>query len=145
MKIRITEKEAFRPGMTVNASIETRSHTNVLSVPFQSVTTRLPKGTNAVPTNALSSAITATNPPGRADGKSYETTRPIEVVFALEGDQVKAVPVTRGISDENFTEIVAGLTEGQEIVSGGYKAISRDLEDGKRVKKDVVAQAKAHR
>jgi len=27
------------------------------------------------------------------------------------------------------------VTEGQEIVSGGFRAISRDLEDGKKIKK----------
>ena len=148
VKIRIAEKEAFRPGMTVNASIETRSRTNVLSVPFQSVTTRLPKSTNAVPTNAIASARAAnaaTNAPMRSDGKARDTVRPIEVVFALEADLVKAVPVTRGISDENYTEITAGLIEGQDIVSGGYKAINRDLEDGRRVKRDGATPAAAAR
>src|SRR5882724_249724 len=43
VKIRIKEKEAFRPGMSVTAEIETRSRTNVLAVPIASVTTRLPK------------------------------------------------------------------------------------------------------
>ncbi|MEY2409433.1 MAG: HlyD family secretion protein [Verrucomicrobiota bacterium] len=145
VKIRISEKEAFRPGMTVNASIETRSRTNVLTVPFQSVTTRLPKNTNAVPTNAVASSSASSNGMSRADVKAREAGRPIEVVFVLEADQVKALPVTRGISDENFTEILAGLTEGQEIVSGGYKAINRDLEDGKRVKKDGAPPSKAAR
>src|SRR5438552_12224561 len=43
VKIRIKEKEAFRPGMSVTAEIETRSRTNVLAVPIASVTTRVPK------------------------------------------------------------------------------------------------------
>jgi HlyD family secretion protein len=43
VKIRVKEKEAFRPGMSVTAEIETRSRANVLSVPIASVTTRLPK------------------------------------------------------------------------------------------------------
>src|SRR5260221_5319032 len=46
VKIRVTEKEIFRPGMSVTSEIETRSHTNVLSVPIASVTTRLPKDKN---------------------------------------------------------------------------------------------------
>jgi len=141
VKIRVTEKELFRPGMSVTATIETRSRTNVLSVPFQSVTTRPPK------TNSVNVACGSNSPPAKAaapkagsadpsDPKSRESAKPIEVVFALEGDHVKALPVKRGISDENFTEIIEGLSEGQEIISGGYKAISRDLEDGKRVKKN---------
>src|ERR1041385_4153268 len=47
VKIRIKEKERFRPGMSVTAEIETRSRSNVLSVPIASVTTRVPKDNNA--------------------------------------------------------------------------------------------------
>src|ERR1039457_5899408 len=43
VRIRIQEKEAFRPGMSVNSEIETCYRTNVLTVPFASVTTRPPK------------------------------------------------------------------------------------------------------
>src|SRR5438477_7317348 len=43
VKIRIMEKEVFRPGMSVTAEIETRSQTNALTVPIASVTTRIPK------------------------------------------------------------------------------------------------------
>ena len=140
VRIRVTEKEPFRPGMSVTAEIETRSRTNVLTVPFQSVTTRLPKTNSAGTTNGPS--ISTTNSQSaqagngsKTDGKSKEGKKPIEVVFLLEGDQVKSVPVKLGINDGNHTEITEGLTEGQEIVSGGYKAISRDLDDGKKVKK----------
>ncbi len=147
VKIRITEKETFRPGMSVTASIETRSRTNVLSVPFQSVTTRAPKqatnsvaaGTNSPATNTAPSKAETGD---KADAKSREIAKPIEVVFTLDGQEVKSVPIKRGISDENYTEITEGLSEGQEVVSGGYKAISRDLEDGKRVKKNGPALAK---
>jgi HlyD family secretion protein len=58
----------------------------------------------------------------------------VEVVFLHNADTVKMTPVKRGISDDNYTEITEGLEEGQEVVSGGYKAISRELEDGKKVK-----------
>ena len=51
----------------------------------------------------------------------------------VEGDHVKMAPVKRGISDDNYVEILEGLKAGEEIVSGGYKAINRDLEDGKKV------------
>ena len=57
----MAEKEAFLPGMSVTAEIETRYRSNVLSVPIQSVTTRLPIGTNnPAQTNALA-AKAATN------------------------------------------------------------------------------------
>ena len=121
VKIRIEDKEAFRPGMSVTAEVETRSRKGVLAVPIQSVTTRLP-------------AKAAAKAPTPATGKAAEPVKPIEVVFAQEGDHAKMVPVKTGISDNDWFEIISGLAEGQQIISGGYKAISKDLEDGKKVK-----------
>ena len=157
VKIRIKEKEGFRPGMSCTAEIETRSRTNAIAVPFASVTTRLPKdknkkggkdnnGTNstAAKTNspALAEATNATTNSGtntnRADKKAKEGPKPIEVVFVVEGDHVKMLPVKTGISDDTYLEIIEGLQEGQDVVSGGYRAISRDLEDGKKVKKGTA-------
>lgn len=134
VRLRVQEKEAFRPGMSVTSEIETRYVTNVLSVPIQSVTTRLPKG---APTNAAPEKLEKAAGQQSANAKKEENggRKPIEVVFLHDGDSVKMVPVKRGISDDNYTEITEGLTEAQTVVSGGYKAISRELEDGKKVKK----------
>jgi HlyD family secretion protein len=52
------------------------------------------------------------------------------------------VPIKIGISDDSYWEIVEGLKEGDEVVSGGYRAIGRDLEDGKKIKKGVPEMAK---
>jgi putative ABC transport system ATP-binding protein len=59
----------------------------------------------------------------------------VDVVFVVEGDHVKTVPVKIGISDDNYWEITDGLKEGDEIVTGGYHAISHDLDDGKKIVK----------
>ena len=53
----------------------------------------------------------------------------------------KKVPVKIGISDDNFWEITDGLKEGDEIVVGGFKAIGRDLDDGKKIVKNAVGLA----
>ena len=126
VKIRVDDKEVFRPGMSVTAEVETRSRQGVLTVPIQSVTTRLPAGT-AKPVKSDE----ATPPP--RDGKPAKGVKPIEVVFAKEGDVAKMIPVKTGISDNDYFEIVSGVNEGQDIVAGGYKAISKDLENGKKV------------
>jgi HlyD family secretion protein len=163
VKIRIQEKENFRPGMSVSTEIETRYRTNVLTVPLAAVTTRMPKdigktnspsktsGTASIAstanaadsppaTNALAATnattATGTNSPS-ADKKSKDAPKPVEVVFVLDGDKVKQVPVKIGISDENYWEITQGLKEEQEIVSGGYKAVNRELEDGKKIRKGM--------
>jgi HlyD family secretion protein len=149
VRIRVTEKERFLPGMSVTADIETRFRTNVFSVPIQSVTTRLPD-TNSAATNTNVIAYAVTNGDAAASTNSSATNsiaaakpdeppKPIEVVFVVEGDHVKKVPVKRGISDDNYVEITEGLKEGQEVVSGGYKAINRDLEEGKKVLVNATA------
>jgi HlyD family secretion protein len=162
VRIRINETEAFRPGMSVSTEIETRYRTNVLTVPMASVTTRPPKppekkdnhgkgtaksgNTNTVsstPANATNGTLsaTATNTSGTnnavSDKKSKED-KAIEVVFVADGDHVKMMPVKIGICDNDYWEISEGLTEGQEVVSGGYRAISKDLEDGKKIKKGAA-------
>jgi len=169
VRIRLSDKEAFRPGMSVSADIETEYRTNVLTVPLASVTTRPPKppkktdppkaggtntttarsGTNAVvSSNAVAASNVATNSetPDK-DKKSKESSKMLDVVFAVEGNHVDAVPVKIGICDDTYWEITDGLTNGQEIVSGGYRAISRDLNDGKKIKrgtpdKDEAKEAK---
>lgn len=146
VKIRFTEKESFRPGMSVTAEIETRSRTNVLTVPIQSVTTRLPKTTNAAVAQAKPAKSPRSDDDDEQDSddvrvrkKSNELAKPIEVVFIVENGRAKMVPVKRGISDDNYVEITEGPQENQEVVSATYKAINRELEDGKEV---VVGAAK---
>jgi HlyD family secretion protein len=135
--------------MSVTANIESRYRTNVLSVPIQSVTTRLPATNNPATGTNSSLAAGVTNSPvastnssdtnSVAAKKADEPAKPIEVVFVVEGDHVKMIPVKRGISDDNYVEITDGLREGQEVVSGGYKAINRDLEEGKKVLVNAAA------
>jgi len=137
VKIRVQEKEIFRPGMSVTAEVETRYRTNVLTVPIQSVTTRMPKSeskTNQVAGGSNGDPKPKGEPTNSAARKKDEARKPIEVVFLSADGKAKQTLVKRGISDESFVEIVEGLTEGQEVVSGGYKAINRELEDGKLIK-----------
>ena len=146
VRIRVNEKElAFRPGMSVTAEIETQYRTNALTVPLASVTTRPMKATaNADPpkgngTNATAAAGTNAVGTNQAAGnaaaavKLNEATKPTDVVFAVVGDQVKAVPVKIGICDDSYWEITDGLTNDEEIVSGGYRAIGHDLQDGSKI------------
>lgn len=156
VKIRIQEKENFRPGMSVSAEVESRYATNVLTVPIAAITSRLPKtnapastatnttmaagGTNGPAASTNAAALTSTNAP-KSDKKAKENQKPIAVVFVTEGDHVQQTPVKIGISDSDYWEITEGLKEGQEIVSGGYKAVNRELEDGKKFRKGKPEKA----
>ena len=141
VRIRFNEGEFFRPGMSVTADIETRVHTNTLSVPIASITTRAPKvaATNAPAGLATNGTAAGTNTLQAGDKKTGEAVKVTDVVFVVNGDHVKQVPVKIGISDDNYWEITEGLQEGDEIVSGGYHAISHDLEDGKKIVKDTIS------
>jgi HlyD family secretion protein len=147
VRIRVQEKEPFRPGMSVTAEVETRYRTNVLTVPIASVTTRLPKEpdkksgkssmTNAPPNAANTNTHTTSNSSthvSKSNKKAKDAPKPIEVVFVRDGERVKMAPVKIGISDESCWEITEGLEEGNEVISGGPKAINRELEDGKKVR-----------
>ena len=68
-----------------------------------------------------------------------------EVVFLVNGELAKLAKVKTGISDDSHIEVTEGLTEGQQIVSGGYAAVSRQLEDGKKIKKEEPKKKSEHK
>ncbi len=125
----------FRPGMSASVDIQTRRKFKVLSVPINAVTTREDETAKA---EANKKKGDNTDQP--------ESTAPAakdlkEVVFVLQKDNtVKQVEVKTGIQDDNNIEILSGLKPGEEVVSGPYAAISRDLKTGKKVKVVPAAQ-----
>ena len=117
-----TAKAGLNPGETNSA---TARNTNTVEA-----TTA-----GSAPSSSTNSPAGGTNTVGSSGGKKPgDAPKPIEIVFVKENERAKMVPVKRGISDDAYMEITEGLQEGQEVVSGGYKAISRDLEDGKKVR-----------
>lgn len=115
----------FRPGMTASVDIITARKNNVLSVPLSAVTTR--SNTPAKPEGDKEEENTAEAPAAPAG--------PVEeVVFVHTPDnKVKSVKVKTGISDFENIEILSGLEEGQKVVSGPFRAVSKTLKDGAKV------------
>ncbi len=116
----------LRPGMSCNADIETETVENVISVPIQSVTAR-----TDVPDKEDSTKVE------KEDDESDQMpmmNKPKEVVFLTDNGKAKMVVVETGISDDNYLEIKSGLAEGDVVISGSYRAISRELEDGSIVR-----------
>jgi HlyD family secretion protein len=54
----------------------------------------------------------------------------VEIVFCIEDGKAIAKQVTTGIQSDDLIEILTGLAEGEEVVTGSYRAISKDLENG---------------
>lgn len=85
-----------KPGMTVNASIQTAIRQDVLTVP-----------SSAVKTSNGQSTVQRFNPPlvDASGGAGVASATPPEIV-----------PVTVGISDDTNVEVLSGLTEGEQVV-----------------------------
>jgi HlyD family secretion protein len=149
VRIRLLDHEDFRPGMSVNATIETRTRTNAIAAPIASVTTRVVKGKPKVdadpPASTNRPAISTTNATAKSGTNSVKPedrgNKPVDVVFVVDGDHVKTVAVKIGISDDNYWEITDGLKVGDEIVTGGFRAVGRDLDDGKKITKTAGGAA----
>ena len=104
-------RSPFRPGMSASVEIHTARADSVVSVPLQSVTTRDYKEVKKHT---------------QLDGLDEDDL--VEVVFVLtEEGSVQIVPVSTGIQDDEFIQIISGLQPGQEIVTGPYSAVSRIL------------------
>ncbi len=120
--------EAVRPGMSCNADIETETRTNILSIPIMSVTARSPKDEKkqeAEETGSDTQVLTVQ--------KAKARIKPQEVVFTVKDQKAVMKSVKTGISDDTYIEISSGLNEGEEVISGSYKAISKELNDGIKV------------
>ena len=136
VKIRVLDTDVvLRPGMSMTATVETETKHDVLVVPIQSVTTRSlnkekdkeKEKEGSDESDEMAANDTRIKP---------KTEKPKEIVFVVENNIAKALEVKRGIADDSYSEIISGLKEGQEVVSGSYKAISRELDEGAKVKVD---------
>jgi len=117
----------FRPGMTASVEIVTDSKYNVLSVPLSAVTTRVPSDENEESNGDEESNGEESTTIMNNDDKQ-------EVIFVHEDGKAKMVQVEVGISDFENIEILSGIEEGTELVSGPFLAVSKRLKDGDPIK-----------
>jgi HlyD family secretion protein len=108
----------FRPGMSASVDILTEFKNNILTVPVQSVT-------------LIADSLI------KSDSVVMETTgnEASEIVFIFEKGKAKTTLITTGIQDNDFIEILSGLSEGTEIITAPYNVITRKLKNGSSVKK----------
>jgi HlyD family secretion protein len=111
--------EGVRPGFSASADIITGTRAKAVAIPIQALVVR--------------------EKPGSTAGKPEEE----EGVFVHENGAAKFAAVTTGLSGESNIEVVTGLKEGQEIVTGPFKAL-REIKEGAKVKKQQTkSKAKA--
>ncbi len=132
VKVRIdTPDERLKPGMTATAEIETQTVENVLSVPIQSVTVRDRREVEGGGPPPAGEGGPRPGPAGRQGGRSRDNLK--RVVFVVDGSVVKIREVETGIADNSYIEIKSGLQEGEEVVTGSYAAISRELKNDSKI------------
>jgi HlyD family secretion protein len=125
----------LRPGLSSTAKITTATRTNVLSIPIQALTVRTqadleskdsPKSVEAATTAPIDTA---------------KMKEEIQGAFVIRNKKAQFVPVDTGISGTTDIEVLKGLQEGDEVITGSYKVL-RTLKPGTNVKIDNSAPKK---
>jgi HlyD family secretion protein len=124
----------FRPGMTASVDIITTRKENVMSVPLAAVTTRNPNkdtedGDKDGPPNQNNNQ---NNNSGKKPVKKEEDK---VVVFVNENGVAKMVEVKTGISDYDNIEILSGISDSTEVITGPFLVVSKRLKDGEKIRK----------
>jgi len=106
----------FRPGMTTSVDIISNVKKDVLAVSISAVTIR--------------SDTTS----GKRDFKNKNLNqKSFEVVFVNDNGKARLKVVETGIQDDENIEIIKGLKEGDEVITGPYSLISKKLKSGDEI------------
>ncbi|MEO6283589.1 MAG: efflux RND transporter periplasmic adaptor subunit [Dyadobacter sp.] len=124
----------FKPGMTASVEIITERKNGVVSVPIAAVTTR----SNTPPAGAPTQGPPNNDAPAENDKKPKKEEAIKEVVFIDVKGKAEMKEVKTGISDFENIEILSGLKPGDQIISGPYIAVSKNLNNGDLVEKKKV-------
>lgn len=126
--------DGLRPGLSCTAKVTTAHKNNVLALPIQALTMHDPATDNAKGSGNVQAASVGS--------ASAAKPNPVQGVFVVDKDpkgrlRAKFVPVTTGITGATDIEVLSGLNQGQEVVSGPYKTL-RDLKGGSLLRRDKV-------
>jgi HlyD family secretion protein len=126
---------SFKPGMSANVDIRTETVYNAVSIPIQAVTVRdfiaLPQAGDSLATEDTPQVETASLDGPSSDGPEEDFRR---VVFINDEGIARRVEVETGISDTNYMHVINGVQPGDEVITGGFRILSRELRDGDRIR-----------
>jgi len=127
--------ENLRPGLSTTAKVTTATRSGALSIPMQAVTLRKQSDLDAAKNDK--NAVQAAAPQKDAAKDSKD----LQGVFLIRSGKAEFVPIETGISGTTDVEVLGGIKEGDEIVTGSYKVL-RTLKPGASVKIDNAAPKK---
>jgi HlyD family secretion protein len=117
-------RNGLRPGMSATATITTKTKNNVVAVPLEAIVEKAP----ATPSPTVAGSAPT---PAPANG---EKPKSVKGVYLLEGNKVRFIEVTTGITGEADIEVTSGVKAGMEIVRGPSRVL-KTLKDGMTVKR----------
>ncbi len=125
-----------RPGMTADVDIGVGTHPNVLVVPIQSVVVRteseLERAKRGTPKTAKARLAALAADEDTVGKKDKEITG----IFVANSNDARFVPVRTGLASQTMIEVMGDVKQGDEVVSGPYKAL-RDLKPGGKVRRET--------
>ena len=119
----------FRPGMTATVDIITTRKEKVIGVPISSVVIKA----DTLPTPKFDQVDEENT--GKIKSK---IDKKLECVFVKSNGKAKIRIVKTGIQDDTNIEILSGLKKGDEIITGPYNTVSKELNSGDKVKILVI-------
>jgi HlyD family secretion protein len=125
----------LRPGLSTTAKITTDARSNVLSIPIQALSIRTKAQLEQEKSAPGSVHAAAPAPKENASKGKDKDKEEIQGVFVIRNKKAEFVPVTTGITGTSDVEVLDGLKEGDEVITGSYK-ILRTLRSGSSVKID---------
>ena len=129
--------EDLRPGLSTTAKITTATRSNVVTIPIQALTIRREEDLEAA--SAEKGSVQAAAP--QKDASKNKKENEVQGVFVIRDKKAQFVPVQTGITGTTDIEVLSGLTQGDEIVTGSYKVL-RTVKPGTSVKIDNSAAKK---
>lgn len=127
--------EDIRPGLSCTAKVTTATRQHVVTIPIQALTIRQKGDLEATPKTA--SVQAAKLDPAAEKARKEE----IQGVFVIAGGKAIFRKVETGITGSTDIEVLSGLKEGDEIVTGSYQVI-RTIRNEAQVKVDNKAPLK---
>jgi HlyD family secretion protein len=125
----------LRPGLSTTAKITTAARSNVLAIPIQALSVR--SKAQIEQEKATPGSVHAAAPPQEtaSNDRNKDQKQDVQGVFVIRNKKAEFLPVTTGIAGTSDLEVLTGLSEGDEVITGSYK-ILRTLRSGSSVKVD---------
>lgn len=126
----------FRPGMTATVDIITNRKTKVIGAPISAVVIKDDT------TSVKKDIIAELDKEVKEKNGTYKSDQKFECVFVKNGDKAQIRVVKTGIQDDTNIEIISGLKKGDEIITGPYTMVSKELNSNDKIKLEDKSKKK---